>query len=55
MSLGDNRPRAPNFDSLHLPEGIGSNLSPKMTGKGDPTISCSHLMAELNVLEGRKI
>ena len=26
----------------------------KMTGKDDPTISCSHLMVELSVLEGRK-
>ena len=26
-----------------------------MTGKDDPTISCSHLMVELSVLVGRKI
>ena len=26
-----------------------------MTGKDDPSISCSHLMVELSVLAGRKI
>ena len=27
----------------------------KMTGKDDPTISCTHLMVKLSVLAGRKI
>ena len=53
---GGNHSSLPLTLTLLLPQGRVVNIfCAKMSGKDDPTISCSHLMVELSVLAGWKI